>query len=65
MLQKFDAELLIGQVSYKQKAEIYNVSNGYDTAKKEHKNQPHKSSENESTVHEVPTDVSEYCRYVA
>ena len=52
MLQKFDAELLIGQVSYKQKAEIYNVSHGYDTAKKEHKNQSLKSSDNESTVHE-------------
>ena len=64
MLQKFDAELLIGQVSYKQKAEIYNVSHGYDTAKKEHKNQSLKSSDNESTVYEAPTDVSEYCRYV-
>ena len=41
MLQKFDAELLIGQVSYKQKAEIiiHNVSHGYDAAKREHKNQ--------------------------
>ena len=35
MLQKFDAELFIGQISYKQKADIYNVYNGYDTAKKE------------------------------
>ena len=35
MLRKFDAELLIGNVSYKQKAEIYNVFNGYDLAKKE------------------------------
>ena len=34
MLKKFDAELLIGQVSYKQKATIYNITNGYDDAKK-------------------------------
>ena len=45
MLQKLDAELLIGQISYKQKAEIYNVSNGYDATKKEHKNQSPKFSE--------------------
>ena len=35
MLQQFDSELLIGQISYKQKADIYNVSNGYDATKKE------------------------------
>ena len=34
MLLKFDAELLIGQVSYNQKADIYNLSNGYETTKK-------------------------------
>ena len=34
MLNQFDVELLIGQISYKQKADIYNVSNGYDNAKK-------------------------------
>ena len=35
MLDKFDAEMLIGQVSYKQKADIYNYQNGYyDTKKK-------------------------------
>lgn len=34
MLQKFDVELLIGQVSYKQKATIYNITNGYDDTKK-------------------------------
>ena len=32
MLRQFDAELLIGQISYKQKAGIY-VSKGYDTVK--------------------------------
>ena len=35
MLKHFDAELLLGQISYKQKADIYNVCNGYDTTKKE------------------------------
>ena len=35
MLQMFDIELLVGQLSYKQKADIYNISNGYDTTKKE------------------------------
>ncbi len=35
MLRKFDVELLIGQISYKQKADIYNVSKGYDTTKKQ------------------------------
>ena len=35
MLHKFDAELLIGQLSYKQKADIYDISLGYDFAKKE------------------------------
>ena len=34
MLKRFDSELLIGQISYKQKADIYNVSNGYDTTSK-------------------------------
>ena len=35
MLKKFDVELLIGQMSYKQKATIYNITNGYDDTKKE------------------------------
>ena len=35
MLQQFDTQLLIGQISYKQKADIYNVSKAYDTTKKE------------------------------
>ena len=34
MLKNYDAELLIGQLSYKQKADIYNVTNGYDVTKK-------------------------------
>lgn len=34
MLKKFDTELLIGQLSYNQKADIYNVANDYDNTKK-------------------------------
>ena len=34
LLKKFDLELLIGQLSYKQKADIYNVYEGYDNTKK-------------------------------
>ena len=30
MLSKFDAELLLGHISYKQKADIYNYSNSYE-----------------------------------
>ena len=35
LLKRFDVELLIGQVSYKQKADIYNLVNCYDNTKKE------------------------------
>jgi len=34
MLKHFDVELLIGQLSYKLKASIYNLSHGYDTTEK-------------------------------
>ena len=34
MLSDFDVELLIGQISYKQKSDIYNISKGYDTTRK-------------------------------
>ena len=35
MLKQFDIELLIGQMPYKQKADIiYNITKGYDTTKK-------------------------------
>ena len=34
MLKNFDTELLIGQISYHQKAEIYNVTHGYDNKPK-------------------------------
>jgi len=34
MLSRFDTELLIGQTSYKQQAEIYNIVHGYDSVKK-------------------------------
>jgi hypothetical protein len=33
-LQKFDAELLLGQVSYKQKSDIYNYYHKYDKMEK-------------------------------
>ena len=35
MLQKFDAELLIGQISYKQKADIFNLVNQDGVPKKQ------------------------------
>ena len=35
MLKKYDAELLIGQLSYKQKADIYNLTKGFDHTKKQ------------------------------
>ena len=34
LLTRFDFELLIGQISYKQKAEIYNAVHGYSSTKK-------------------------------
>ena len=34
MLKDYDVELLIGQISYKQKADIYNITKGYDQVKK-------------------------------
>ena len=34
LLKQLDAEILIGQLSYKQWSEIYNVKHGYDKAKK-------------------------------
>ena len=33
MSQQFASEILFKQISYKQKADIYNVSKGYDTTK--------------------------------
>lgn len=34
LLERFDVELLIGELSYKQKSEIYNCMNGYDDVQK-------------------------------
>ena len=34
LLVRFDVQLLIGQTSYKQTAEIYNIIHGYDDTKK-------------------------------
>jgi hypothetical protein len=35
LLHQLDAEVLIGQLSYKQRSEIYNVKHGYDSVKKD------------------------------
>ena len=56
MLQMFDVELLIGQVSYKQKADIYNV---YDTTIKKRTKQVSESAQ----VSEDTEPVLEVCRY--
>ncbi len=65
MLQNFDIELLIGQVSYKQRAEIYNVCNGYDNAKKKRKQNVSTSTyeHTEDSQQDPQTaQVSELCR---
>lgn len=59
MLQKFDVELLIGQVSYKQKADIYNIYNGYDTTIKKRTKQVSEPTQ----VSEDTEPVLELCRY--
>lgn len=64
MLTKFDTELLIGQVSYKQKAEIYNICNGYDAVRKERKNQTQPSFVGDSTPAEQLPEISERCKCV-
>ena len=50
VLKKFDLELLIGQLSYKQKADIYNVYEGYDTTKK----QCMTAKATEKPLHKIP-----------
>ena len=35
LLEKLEAEILIGQVSYKQKSDMYNYYNKYDTVTKQ------------------------------
>jgi len=35
LLQQLEAEVLIGQLSYKQRAEIYNIKHGCDQALKQ------------------------------
>ena len=59
LLKRFDLELLIGQLSYKQKADIYNVYEGYDTTKK-----TCSSTKTERPSHKTP--VHRYvCQYVS
>lgn len=47
MLVKFDAKLLLGQISYKQKADIYNYSQSYEV-------EPKRCSMYDQTTHELP-----------
>ena len=64
MLRKFDVELLIGNISYKQKAEIYNAFNGYNAARKMRQTKLPKSAENSMDacqMSEGSTSVSEQC----
>ena len=48
LLKRFDVELLIGQVSYKQKADIFNHINGYKAPKKQCKTLKEDTSTNNS-----------------
>lgn len=48
LLQQLDVEILIGQLSYKQRSEIYNVKHGYDNAKK-------KTTKPDTDAHPKPT----------
>ena len=73
MLKRFDLELLIGQLSYKQKADIYNVYEGYDTTKKTCSSTNKETSSHKTPVHRyVCQQVHAYtyiiiceCKYVA
>ena len=48
LLKQFNAELLIGQISYKQKSEIYNNIHDYEKVKKHCKSRPKKNEVNDS-----------------
>ena len=49
MLSKIDAELLLGHIRYKQKADIYNYSNNYEV-------EPKKGSSLEVQKHQQPDE---------
>ena len=51
MLKNFDTELLIDQISYKQKADIYNIINGYDFTKKKCSSDSNKKTVRVQPVH--------------
>ena len=51
LLQQLDAEVLIGQLSYKQRSEIYNIKHGYD---KPQKKVPKKKVAADSTSGRMP-----------
>lgn len=58
LLKQFDVELLIGQISYKQKADIYNVAKGYNTTQKK------KSSTKETSKSEHKPPIHGYVKSV-
>jgi len=55
LLQNYDAELLIGQVSYKQRANIYNYNHGYYAVQVE------AEDDASSTELEMESDTRYYC----
>lgn len=63
ILRKFDVELLIGQLSYKQKALIYNITNGYDDTKKESVTQKESGSSSTSEACRYANNCVPVCKY--
>lgn len=57
MLKAFNAEVLIGQVSYNQRCDVYNYIHGYEDR---HKTAPKEKRARESTSHKAHANV---CRY--
>lgn len=53
MLSRFDAELLVCQTSFKQRAEVYNITHGYDFVKK--KCMYHEDAESDDSSSEEDT----------
>ena len=59
MLRKFDSELLIGQISYNQKAEIYNYFNGYPVQPKKCSKQEEEDITTCSSRSNIATKISD------
>ena len=53
-LSKFDAELLIGRISYLQKVEIYNYQNDYASVKKHHSKKSKEETQEVGTSSTTP-----------